>query len=147
MTEKISLQEHLTELKKRIIFCVIFLIIAFCFCYFFSAEIYQFLLQPLAESFADQQNRRLIYTSPAEGFITFTRVAFYAALFFSLPVFFIQLYIFLAPALFKKEKKFIILLLFFAPFLFLCGAALAYFFLLPLTFKFLFSLKQNFLNI
>lgn len=143
MLDKLSLQEHLAELKKRIIFCVIFLIVAFCICYFFSAEIYQFLLQPLAESFADQQNRRLIYTSPAEGFITFTRVAFYAALFFSFPVFFIQLYLFLAPALFKKEKKFIILLLFFAPFLFLCGAALAYFFLLPLTFKFFLSFEAQ----
>lgn len=105
MSEKISLQEHLIELKRRIIFCAIFLTVAFCICYFFSAEIYQFLLQPLADSFTDSQHRRLIYTSPAEGFITFTKVAFYASLFFSFPIFFIQFYLFLAPALFKKEKK------------------------------------------
>jgi len=143
VTNKISLQEHLAELKRRIIFCATFLVAAFCICYFFSAEIYQFLLQPLAESFTDQQNRRLIYTSPAEGFITFTKVAFYAALFFSLPVIAIQFYLFLAPALFKKEKKFILAILFFVPFLFLCGAALAFFFLLPLTFKFFLSFEAQ----
>ena len=139
--EKLSLQEHLTELKNRVVFCAIFFLVAFCFCYFFSAEIYQFLLQPLAQSFQENENRRLIYTSPAEGFITFTKVAFYASLFFSFPIFASQFYLFLAPALFKKEKKIILLTLFFAPFLFLCGAALAYFFLLPLTFKFFLSFE------
>lgn len=146
MTDKISLQEHILELKRRLIFCVLFLSVAFCISYFFSSEIYQFLLKPLANSFGDQQissPRRLIYTSPAEGFITFTKVAFYSALFFSIPVFAVQFYLFLAPALFKKEKKLILLLLFFAPFLFLCGAALAYFFLLPLTFKFFLSFEAQ----
>lgn len=138
---QLSLAQHLTELKNRIIFCLLFLFATFCICYFYSAEIYQFLLEPLAESFGDNENRRLIYTSPAEGFVTFTKVAFYASLFFSFPFFAIQFYLFLAPALYKKEKKLILSLLFFAPLLFLCGAALAYFFLLPITFKFFLSFE------
>ncbi len=141
--DKLSLQQHLIELKNRVIFCVIFFIVAFCICYFFSSELYQFLLQPLAQSFENSESRRLIYTSPAEGFITFTKVAFYAALFFSFPVFATQFYFFLAPALYKKEKKIILSALFFAPFLFLCGAALAYFFLLPTTFKFFLSFEMK----
>ncbi len=141
--DKLSLQQHLIELKNRVIFCVIFFIVAFCICYFFSSELYQFLLQPLAQSFENSESRRLIYTSPAEGFITFTKVAFYAALFFSFPVFATQFYFFLAPALYKKEKKIILSALFFAPFLFLCGAALAYFFLLPATFKFFLSFEMK----
>ncbi len=141
MTEKLSLQQHLVELKNRIIFSLIFFSVAFCVCYFFSTQIYQFLLQPLADSFTSHENRRLIYTSPAEGFITFTKVAFYASLFFSFPFFAVQFYLFLAPALYKKEKKLILLLLFFAPLLFLFGAALAYYFLLPITFKFFLSFE------
>lgn len=136
MEIKLSFQEHLIELRNRIIFSAFFFVAIFCICYFFSAEIYQFLLQPLANSFDDSQNRRLIYTSPAEGFITFTKVAFYSSLFFCFPLFAIQFYLFLSPGLYKKEKKLILLILFFVPFLFLCGAALAYFFLLPITFKF-----------
>jgi len=141
MNNKISLQEHLVELKNRVIFCCIFLLFSFSVCYFFSTEIYQFLLKPLAESFGEQEGRRLIYTSPSEGFMTFTKVAFYASLFFSFPCFAIQFYLFLAPALFKKEKKLILSLLFFAPLLFLFGAALVYFFLLPLTLKFFLSFE------
>lgn len=136
MEAKFSLQEHLTELKKRILFCLIFLTVAFCSSYYFANDIYQFLLRPLTDSFTDLEHRRLIYTSPAEGFITVMKVAFYSALFFSFPIFLTQFYLFLSPALYKKEKKIVLLILFFSPFLFLLGACLAYFFLLPITFKF-----------
>ncbi len=136
-----TLQEHLSELKKRIMFCIIFLGVAFCFTYYFSAEIYQFLLQPLANSFDNLENRRLIYTSPAEGFITFTKLAFYSALFFSLPFFLTQIYLFLSPALYKKEKKMILLVFFFSPFLFFLGSIFAYYFLLPVTFEFFLSFE------
>lgn len=141
MQDKISLQEHLTELKKRILFCLFFLTVAFCTSYFFANDIYQFLLRPLTDSFANLENRRLIYTSPAEGFVTILKVAFYASIFFSFPIFLIQFYLFLAPALYKKEKKIVLLVMFFSPFLFLLGSCLAYFFLLPLTFKFFLSFE------
>jgi len=58
--EKLSLQQHLNELRNRVIFSALFFIVAFCICYFFAEEIYQFLLQPLAESFNDNENRRII---------------------------------------------------------------------------------------
>ncbi len=143
MSEKISLIEHLNELKKRLIFCAFFLIVAFCIAFYFSQDIYQFLLRPLALAFENSPNRRLIYTSPAEGFMTYSKVAFYAALFFSFPLFATQFYLFLAPGLYKKEKKIVLLFLFFVPILFLFGGALAYFFLLPITFKFFLTFENQ----
>jgi sec-independent protein translocase protein TatC len=139
--EKQTLTQHFLELKKRLFFCLLFLIVSFCFTYYFANEIYQFLLKPLANSFENLQNRRLIYTSPGEGFMTFTKLSFYSAFFISTPFFLAQFYIFLAPALYKNEKKVVILTFFFIPFLFFLGAIFAYYFLLPLTFKFFLSFE------
>ncbi|HLD77150.1 MAG TPA: twin-arginine translocase subunit TatC [Rickettsiales bacterium] len=139
--DKQTLQEHLSELKNRIFFCVIFLTVAFCSTYFFATEIYQFLLKPLTNSFENLEHRRMIYTSPAEGFTTFTKLSFYSALFISVPFFLAQFYLFLSPALYKKEKKTILWIFFLSPFLFFLGAIFAYYFLLPLTFKFFLSFE------
>ncbi len=138
---KQSLQEHLGELKSRFIFCLIFLSVAFCSTYFFAEEIYQFLLQPLTNSFDNLQNRRMIYTSPGEAFTTFTKLAFYSSLFISTPFFLIQIYLFLSPALYKNEKKIVLWIFFLSPFLFFLGAIFAYYFLLPITFKFFLSFE------
>ncbi len=134
--EKQTLQEHFYELKKRFLFCIIFASVAFCSTFYFASEIYQFLLKPLANSFANPENRKVIYTSPSEGFTTFIRLAFYSAIFISTPFFLTQFYLFLAPALYKNEKKIIILTFFFSPFLFFLGAIFAYFFLIPIALEF-----------
>lgn len=139
--EKQTLQEHFLELKKRIFYAIIFLIVAFCFTFYFSTEIYQFFLKPLANSFENSENRRMIYTSPSEGFMTFTKLAFYSSIMLSMPFFLIQIYIFLAPALYKNEKKITFLTFFFSPFLFFLGAIFAYYFLLPLALKFFLSFE------
>ena len=136
-----TLKSHLEELRKKLIHCVLFFIIAFSICYFFSAEIYKFLLQPFADISHDNANRRLIYTSPAEAFTTYLKLSFYSAIFFSFPFFISQIYLFLAPGLYKNEKKNILLILFFCPFLFLFGAFLAYYFILPLALNFFASFE------
>lgn len=136
-----NLQQHLIELRSRIIFSVIFFIVALIFCYFFSQEIYNFLLQPFIETSQNNQNRKLIYTSPTEAFVTYLKLSFYSALFFSFPIFITQIYLFLSPALYKNEKKNILLTFFFAPFLFLCGAAFAYYFILPAALSFFSSFE------
>lgn len=142
MINQMSLQQHLLELKNRVIFSVIFFGISCAICYFFAQEIYQFLLQPFIEISANQ-NRRLIYTSPAEAFVTYVKLSFSAGLFFSLPIFLSEIYLFLAPALYKNEKKNVLLIFFFAPFLFLCGAIFAYYFILPLALKFFASFEAQ----
>lgn len=136
-----SLQEHLAELRHRIIFSVIFFAIAFCVCYFFSEKIYEFLLQPFADISQNNLNRRLIYTSPAEAFLTYLKLSFSSALFFSFPIFAAEIYLFVSPALYKNEKKNILLIFFFAPFLFLFGAIFAYYFVLPAALNFFSSFE------
>lgn len=138
---KMSLQEHFAELRKRIIFSAIFFLVAFVFCYFFSREIYNFLLQPFIDISQNNQNRKLIYTSPAEAFMTYLKLSFHSAIFFSFPIFVAEIYLFLAPALYKNEKKNILLIFFFAPFLFLCGAIFAYYFILPVALQFFSSFE------
>lgn len=131
-----TLQSHLEELRKRIIFSLLFFFATFCLCYFFSEEVYKFLLQPFANIPSNHGNRKLIYTNPSEAFATYIKLSFYSALFFSVPIFLSEFYLFISPALYKNEKKNILLILFFAPFLFLCGAILAYYFILPLALEF-----------
>ncbi len=138
-----TLQEHFLELKQRIIFSLIFFLIAFCICYFLSEKIYQFLLQPFAEISLDNQNRKLIYTSPSEAFITYLKLSFSSAIFFSFPIFAAEFYLFLAPALYKNEKKNILITFFSAYFLFLFGAIFSYYFVLPTALEFFSSFERK----
>lgn len=138
---QMTLQEHFAELRRRIFFSVIFFVITFCACYFFSEKIYEFLLQPFADISQNNQNRRLIYTSPAEAFITYLKLSLSSALFFSFPIFAAEIYLFLSPALYKNEKKNILLIFFFSPFLFLLGAIFAYYFILPAALNFFSSFE------
>ena len=107
MTEQnqMTLQNHFAELRTKLIFCVMFFFVTFFASYFFAAQIYEFLLHPFLEISLNNENRRLIYTSPAEAFITYLKLSFYSALFFSFPVFASQFYLFISPGLYKKEKK------------------------------------------
>jgi len=122
--------------------CILFYIVIFVLCYLFSKEIYHFLLKPFIEVSQNNQNRKLIYTSPTEAFTTYLKLSFYSSLFFSFPIFFAELYLFLSPALYKNEKKNILLTIFFSSFLFLFGAIFCYFFILPMALKF-FSSFEN----
>jgi sec-independent protein translocase protein TatC len=86
-------QQHFQELRKRIIFSLIFFVIFFILSYFFSQKIYNFLLHPFVDISQNNINRKIIYTSPAEAFITYLKLSFYCALFFGLEYFlFIHLY-------------------------------------------------------
>lgn len=141
--KEMSAQEHFLELKNRIIFCLLFFILSFATCYFFSKEIYKFLLNPLIEISQNNSNRKLIYTSPAEAFITYLKTSLYCALFFTTPIFLTQIYLFLSPALYKNEKKNILFLFFFSPFLFLFGSIFCYNFILPLALQFFTSFENK----
>jgi sec-independent protein translocase protein TatC len=136
-------QQHFQELRKRIIFSLIFFVIFFTLSYFFSQKIYNFLLHPFVDISQNNINRKIIYTSPAEAFITYLKLSFYSALFFSMPIFISQIYLFLSPALYKNEKKNIFFLFFSSPFLFFCGAVFAYFLVLPQALKFFASFEYH----
>jgi Twin arginine targeting (Tat) protein translocase TatC len=139
---KHELITHIAEIRKRLFVSVLVFIGLFACCYFFSQEIYQILLQPLKESYNDFSNKRVIYTNPAEGFLTYLKLSFFGAIFVGLPFFLLQIYLFIAPALYKKEKKFTLVLIFFIPLLFFFGSLIAYKFIFPLCFKFFLAFEN-----
>ena len=102
---EMTIGSHFNELRSRAMICILFYIVIFVLCYFFSKEIYHFLLKPFIEVSQNNQNRKLIYNSPTEAFTTYLKLSFYSSLFFSFPIFFAEFYLFLSPALYKNEKK------------------------------------------
>jgi sec-independent protein translocase protein TatC len=135
--------EHLMELRQRLLWSVGAFFIAFALCYYFSTNIYGFLAQPLANVLFEQGggDRRMIFTALYEAFFTYLKVAFFGAVFFSFPVWATQLWLFIAPGLYRSEKRTIMPFLVASPILFLLGAALAYYFIFPLAWHFFISFE------
>lgn len=134
--KKIPLSEHLAELRNRLCYSLVFLVIAVGICYYFAENIYNFLVSPLADLYEGQEGRRLIYTGLTEAFFTYMKLAFYAGMFFSFPFIAIQLYIFLAPGLYKNEKMVLLPFLVITPILFLFGGLVVYYWIFPLAWQF-----------
>ncbi|MGX9962704.1 twin-arginine translocase subunit TatC [Roseomonas sp. F4] len=135
--------EHLMELRTRLMWSVGAFIIAFAICYYFSRQIYGFLAAPLADILQQQGmgERRMIFTALYEAFFTYLKVAFFGATFFSFPMWATQLWLFIAPGLYKSEKNAITPFLVASPFLFVMGAALAYYFIFPMAWSFFISFE------
>ena len=128
---------HLTELRSRLIKSFIFLIISFVICYFFSEEIYKFLVRPYSEAVLESNlERRLIFTALHEAFLTYLKVAFFASIFITSPIFLTQIWKFIAPGLYTNEKKALLPYLIATPILFVFGGMLVYYFIMPLAIKF-----------
>ena len=146
-SEKSGFISHLVELRQRLINSFIFLFSFFVVCYFFSEEIYSFLVQPYADAVKDDNvNRRLIFTALQETFLTYLRVSFFAALFVSSPIILMQIWKFVAPGLYKNEKKAILPYLIATPILFLFGGMLVYYLIMPLAIKFFLSFEASSIN-
>jgi sec-independent protein translocase protein TatC len=134
---------HLTELRSRLIKSFIFLIAIFLLSYLFSAEIYQFLVQPYSDAVISKElDRRLIFTALHEAFLTYLKVAFFAAVFISSPVFLTQIWKFVAPGLYKNEKQALLPYLVATPVLFILGGCLVYYLIMPLAIKFFLSFES-----
>jgi sec-independent protein translocase protein TatC len=137
------LLDHLVELRSRLIWSAVAFVIAFCVCYYFSDYIYEFLLEPYSKAaLAKGGNRRLIYTAPTEAFFTFMKVSGFAAAALCFPVWAGQLWAFVAPGLYKHEKQAFLPFLFATPVLFLAGAAMVYFVVLPGLYTYLLSFES-----
>ena len=142
--KKSSFVEHLTELRSRLIRSVIYLFIFFIICYFFAEEIYSFLVTPYAEAVKDDSaNRRMIFTALHETFITYLKVAFFAAMFVSSPIILTQIWKFVAPGLYKNEKRALLPYLIATPTLFLFGGMLVYYLIMPLAIKFFLTFETS----
>lgn len=128
------LLDHLIELRRRLLRAVMALIAAFAVCLPFSGQIFGLLVRPLTAAFPAGQGR-IIYTKLYEAFFVEVKVAIFAAFFLAFPIIANQLWAFVAPGLYAKEKKAFLPFLFASPILFIAGASLAYFFVMPTAFK------------
>ena len=134
---------HLAELRKRLINTLIFLFGLFIICYLFSDYIYGFLVEPYAAAVKDDTvDRRLIFTALQETFLTYLKVSFFTAFFFTSPFILIQIWKFVAPGLYEHEKSAIIPYFIVTPVLFLLGGMLVYYLIMPLAIKFFLSFES-----
>jgi sec-independent protein translocase protein TatC len=129
------LLDHLIELRTRIIRALLALGVGFAVCLYFADEILGILVQPLKDAFPDGQGQ-LIFTKLPEVFFVELKVALFAGFMVSFPVIANQLWAFVAPGLYAREKKAFLPFLFATPVLFSAGAALAYFVVMPVAFTF-----------
>ena len=143
MTNPNSFTSHFVELRSRLLKSIIFILVIFIISYIFAEQIYNFLVEPYADAVKDDENsRRLIFTALHETFITYIKVAFFSAIFLGSPVLLIQVYKFIAPGLYKNEKKAILPYLISTPVLFLLGGLLVYYLVMPLAIKFFLSFES-----
>src|SRR5437899_4015151 len=136
------LLDHLVELRNRLMWAIGAILVAFLICYQFKERIYGFLVQPLAAIFEGQTVRHLIYTGLTEAFFTYVKVSFWAGLCLAFPVVASQIWKFVAPGLYKNERKAFYPYLFATPVLFAMGAALAYFVVIPVAWRFFVSFES-----
>ena len=135
---------HLAELRTRLIHSLIFIFIIFVIGYIFAENIYNFLVEPYAKAVKDDGvERRLIFTALHETFITYLKLSFFAAIFLGSPIILVQIWKFIAPGLYKNEKKALLPYLIATPILFLMGGMLIYYLVMPLAIKFFLSFETS----
>ncbi len=140
--DKMTLIDHLTELRRRLLIAVGALMIGFFISYYFSQNIYNFLAQPLADIWSGEEGRRMIATALHEQFFTQIKVAFFASFCLSFPIIAAQVWMFIAPGLYRDEKFAFLPFLVVTPFLFIAGGAFVYYIVLPVAFEFFIGFEQ-----
>lgn len=137
------LMDHIIELRRRLVWAVFALIICFAISFYYAEIIYNFLTSPLDSAFGDTE-AELIFTKLQEPFFVKVKVAMFAAFFLAFPILAGQLYAFVAPGLYKREKRAFLPFLLATPVLFIAGAALAYYAVMPAAFAFFLHYEGNF---
>lgn len=137
------LLDHLVELRKRLIRSIIVLFVLLIGCFFFASTIFDILLEPYRSVVAVPEDLQLIYTAPQEYFFTQLSLAFFGALFIGFPYLASEIYGFVAPGLYKKERRAFVPYLIATPVFFVLGAAMVYFAVLPLAMGFFQSMQTD----
>ncbi|HML09456.1 MAG TPA: twin-arginine translocase subunit TatC [Stellaceae bacterium] len=138
---RMPLLDHLIELRNRLIWSAAAILLAFIACYQFKETIYRFLAYPLAKILEGQPGRQMIFTGLTEAFFTYVKVSFWAACCVAFPVIAVQIWKFVAPGLYKSERRAFLPYICATPILFILGASLAYFVVIPYAFKFFLSFE------
>lgn len=137
---KAPLMDHLIELRSRLIKALFAFILMFLVCFYFAKDIYNILVVPFEH--VAGPDARLIYTAPQEYFFTQIKVAIFSAAFLACPVIFAQLYAFVAPGLYRHERKAFAPYLFATPFFFALGGLVVYFIVMPNLLRFFIGMQQ-----
>src|SRR5260221_10477702 len=138
---RMPLLDHLIELRNRLLWAVASIVIAFIAAYQVKESIYAFLVHPLADIYAGEAGRKMIFTALTEAFFTYLKVSFWAAICLSFPVIAVQVWKFVAPGLYKTERRAFLPYLAATPVLFIMGGALAYFVVIPSAFRLFFAFE------
>jgi len=134
--------EHLDDLRKRIVYSLIALVVAVIPAYMFSKEIFNILARPVNKFLPE--GTRLAQTTLPSAFVVYIKVSFLTAIFFASPFIFYQFWKFVAPGLYQKEKKYVIPFVFMTTFFFILGALFGYFVLFPFACRFFLNIGSSF---
>jgi len=141
-----TIKFHFAELRRRIIFCLIFFFIVFLVLYPYSSSIFNFLVQPLEFLFDNKDERRLIYTALPEAFIVHVKISLFFSAWISFPFFIYQIWLFISPGLYKQELSLFLFFIFSCPLLFFIGVLFSYFIVMPLAWSFFLSFETVFFS-
>lgn len=142
--EKLPFTSHLEELRRRLIICFVSIGACFVVCYLFSKKLFEILMLPLLS--AMPEGEKLIYTGLPEAFFTYLKVALLAGVLLSVPVLMYQLWMFIAPGLYDKEKRWVAPIVILSSFFFMGGALFGYFVVFPFGFKFFMGFASDFVK-
>jgi sec-independent protein translocase protein TatC len=138
---KAPLMEHLIELRSRLIKALAALAVAFIVCFFFAGDIYNILIKPFVWV-AGADNTKFIYTALLEYFWTKVKLALFGAAFIAFPIIAAQIYMFVAPGLYRHERKAFLPYLIATPFFFTAGAMVVYFGVMRMLVQFSLGMQQ-----
>ncbi len=140
--QEMSLIDHLTELRKRLLWSFLYILIIFIICFYYADELFSFLAYPLVNLLDTEKGQGFIYTALQEAFFTELKIAFFFSLFFSFPLISIQIWRFIAPGLYKNEKRAFLPYLVATPILFFAGGSMVYYIISPIAWSFFLSYQN-----
>ena len=141
---KMSFLDHLDELRRRIVYAVVAILIGFVIAFFFIDDIFNFIMRPLQQLLPP--GGTLIYTDPTEAFLLYIKIALIAGLLLASPAVMLQVWLFVAPGLYSHEKKWAIPFVVMSSFFFVLGAAFSHYVVFPLTWRFFVSFTTDILT-
>lgn len=140
---KMPLMGHITELRRRLLWVILVMIAAIGLSFVFVDTIYGFLVQPLADAMKEGDTKRLIYTGLTEAFFTYMKVAFFSGIFLTFPMLLIQIWLFVAPGLYTRERAYFLPFLIATPVFFFAGGLFVYFLVMPAAWPFFLSFQSQ----
>ena len=141
---RMSFLDHLDELRRRLIISIASVIVGFLVSFAFIGRIFEFMMRPLQQVLPE--GGRLIYTEPAEAFLLYMKVAALIGLLLALPVIMLQIWLFVAPGLYAREKRFAIPFVVFSTFFFVAGALFSHFLVFPWAWKFFAGFSTDYMQ-